>query len=82
MQLEKVLELNPGNTEVSALIQVIRTEGSLKRLRSGTISQTVQEPVPTTNEVGTVQAPQETDTPLVTPVNTPPAVEGEATPSE
>lgn len=77
-QFEKVLELNPGNAEVAALIDTINTEGSLERLRSGGLNQTVQESTPTTDENGTVRTEQETETPLVTPVNTPPATENES----
>jgi cytochrome c-type biogenesis protein CcmH/NrfG len=71
-QLEKVLELNPGNQEVIDLIQVIINEGSLSRLRTGA-SRTVTESIPVTNENGTVSTTQETDSPLVTPVNTIPS---------
>lgn len=72
VQFKKVLELNPGNTEVSNLINVLNTEGSLNRLRAK-VSNTVNEATPTTNDTGNVSTTQkDTNTPLVTPVNTPP----------
>ncbi len=71
-QLVAVLALNPGNTEITELIQVISTEGSLKRLRSQ-VSNTVQEVDATTDQVGSVSTKQgDTETSLVSPVNTPP----------
>ncbi len=78
-QFKKVLELNPGNTEVTNLINVLNTEGSLNRLRTK-VSNTVNEATPTTNETGNVSTTQkDTNTPLVTPVNTPPKDAGTTT---
>ncbi|MCR4285973.1 MAG: tetratricopeptide repeat protein [Candidatus Kaiserbacteria bacterium] len=76
-QLEVVLNLNPGNEEVMNLINVITNEGSLKRLRESAVrtNQIIDESSPVTGENGTVSATQETDTSLVTPVNTAPKVE-------
>ena len=76
-QLEAVLNLNPGNEEVTNLINVISNEGSLKRLRESAVqtNQIIDESSPVTGENGTVSATQETDTSLVTPVNTAPKVE-------
>ena len=69
-QLEAVLDLNPGNSEVTALIEMINSEGSLKRLRESNMqSSVVSETSPVVNESGTVSTPQGSDTPLVTPVN-------------
>lgn len=80
-QLEVVLSLNPGNEEVINLINVIKKDGSLESLRLGT-SQTVPEVTPVTDGNGTVSTMQESNTPLVTPVNTAPAnpVEENTTP--
>lgn len=79
VQFKKVLELNPGNTEVSNLINVLNTEGSLNRLRAK-VSNTVNEATPTTNDTGNVSTTQkDTNTPLVTPVNTPPKDAGATT---
>ncbi len=71
MQLQAVLDLNPGNVEVTELIREIEANGSLGRLRSG-VNGTVDEAVPTTDENGTVQTLQDPETSLVTPVNTTP----------
>lgn len=73
-QLEEILRLNPGNADVTALIGVINGEGSLKRLRN-TTQQTVTEVEPVTNENGTVSTTQESNTSLLTPVNTVPKTE-------
>lgn len=70
-QLEGVLALNPGNTEIQELIAMIDTEGSLARLRSA-VRSTVQEPMPTTDESGSVHIEDSTETSIVTPVNIPP----------
>ena len=78
-QLEAVLNLNPGNADVTKLIEIISAEGSLKSLRGGT-SPTVSEAAAVTAEDGTVSTTQESDSSLVTPVNTPPKVE-EAAPA-
>lgn len=72
-QLEKVLALNPGNADVTALIDTINRDGSLAALRAQT-SETVQEVQPTTATDGTVSTSGAgVDSSLVTPVNTPPA---------
>ncbi len=73
-QLEAVLNLNPGNADITNLIQVIGSEGSLARLRNDA-SKTVVEASPTTDENGTVSTTQESDTSLITPVNTVPKEE-------
>jgi tetratricopeptide (TPR) repeat protein len=71
-QLNAVLNLNPGNADVTTLIKVLDSEGSLKSLRASA-TKTVNEASPVTNENGTVSTTQEGKTPLVTPVNTAPA---------
>ena len=79
LQFKKVLELNPGNTEVTNLIDVLNIEGSLNSLRAK-VSNTVNEATPTTNDTGNVSTTQkDTNTPLVTPVNTPPKDTGATT---
>ncbi|MCF7816220.1 MAG: tetratricopeptide repeat protein [Candidatus Pacebacteria bacterium] len=72
-QLEAVLNLNPGNTEITELIKVIGEEGSLERLRTAA-NRTVSETAPAINENGTVSTTQESGTSLVTPVNTAPSI--------
>jgi tetratricopeptide (TPR) repeat protein len=79
-QLEYVLTLNPGNADVATLINVLATEGSLQRLRAAT-SQTVTEQQPVTTETGTVTTTGSSDSPLITPINTPPG-ESVAVPTE
>jgi tetratricopeptide (TPR) repeat protein len=77
-QLEAVLNLNPGNEEVTNLINVITNEGSLKRLRESAAqtNQVISEATPVTNENGTVSgSAQSESTGLVTPVNTAPKTE-------
>lgn len=71
VQLEKVLELNPGNETVMTLLGIINTEGSLESLRD-TAQGTVNEATPSTDENGVVSTTQDSETPLVTPVNTVP----------
>ncbi len=81
-QLEVVLNLNPGNAEVTELLTIIDNEGSLNRLRESatqTAPQTVTENTPVTDPNGTVSTTNESDTELVIPVNTAPKVETEAT---
>lgn len=76
-QLEVVLNLNPGNPEVTELLKVINQEGSLQRLRE-TTSQTpqiVNEGTPTVEENGNVSTQNESETNLVKPVNTIPAIQ-------
>lgn len=73
-QLEAVLATNPGNVDVAGLLKVIKEEGSLARLRT-TASQTVVEAAPVTDDNGTVVSTQESDSTLLTPVNTIPKVE-------
>lgn len=68
-QLERVLELNPGNENVMTLIRVIESEGSLQSLREPPVP-TVNEAEPATDESGVVSTTQESETPLITPVNT------------
>jgi tetratricopeptide (TPR) repeat protein len=75
-QLEAVLNLNPGNADITTLLQTINVDGSLSKLRTKP-GQTVSEVAPVTNENGTVSTTQESSTPLVTPVNTAPKTETE-----
>lgn len=70
-QLEVVLKLNPENQEIMTMIDVLNREGSLKSLRDQA-AQSVSEQAPVTAEDGTVTAPGDADSSLVTPVNTPP----------
>lgn len=81
-QLEAVLNLNPGNADVTTLIATIKDEGSLARLRASVNKtvETVKESSPVTDENGTVSLQQESDTSLVTPVNTVPKGEETVTP--
>lgn len=76
-QLEAVLKLNPGNEEVTSLLNILNTEGSLKRLREvpNQTVQVVDESEPKTDENGTVSTTQESDTKLIKPVNTVPKEE-------
>ncbi len=78
-QLEAVLALNPGNTEVTALIDILSKDGSLARLRESATqtTQIVNEATPVTDENGTVSTTQAGETDLVTPVNTAPKIEEE-----
>jgi len=73
-QLEVVLNLNPGNTEVTTLLEVLNQEGSLESLRENT-SRTVGETVPVVDESGTVITTTNVDTTLINPVNTVPSVD-------
>ncbi len=77
-QLEAVLNLNPGNEEVTNLIKVLNETGSLKGLREDA-NKTVSEAAPVTTENGTVSTSQETETDLLAPVNTLPKIESEET---
>jgi tetratricopeptide (TPR) repeat protein len=70
-QLEAVLKLNPGNEDVTNMIDVLDQEGSLASLRAQA-AQTVSEQEPVTAEDGTVHTTGGGDSSLVTPVNTPP----------
>ncbi|HEX4799494.1 MAG TPA: tetratricopeptide repeat protein [Candidatus Paceibacterota bacterium] len=70
-QLQKVYELNPDNTEVANLIEILTTQGSLANLRTQP-QQVVQEQTPSTGQSGEVNTTIPPDTSLVTPVNTPP----------
>lgn len=81
-QLEKVLELNPGNAEVSALLETLNTQGSLNIPQtSSTTEQTiVTDGAQTTQESdGTVSTDTAPDTSLVSPVNTAPTTNGGGT---
>lgn len=74
-ELQAVLNLNPGNAEVENLIQVIDSEGSLKRLRTES-TKIIPETAPVVEENGTVSTVNDVgDSPLVAPVNTAPKVE-------
>lgn len=80
-QLETVLTLNPGNTDVLVLLNELKTKGSLQGLREAQ-NQTapiVNEGTPVTDENGTVSTTQNSDTKLITPVNTVPKVDAETT---
>ncbi|QQR64433.1 tetratricopeptide repeat protein [Candidatus Kaiserbacteria bacterium] len=79
-QFEAVLRLNPGNEEVTILLQTIQTEGSLARLRESANQSTkiVNEATPVTDENGVVSTNQTSETDLVKPVNTQPNVENVA----
>lgn len=80
-QLEVVLNLNPGNSEVTELLNILNNEGSLQRLRQASTTQTTQvvdESMPVTEENGTVRTTNTTDTNLVNSVNTVPKVEESA----
>jgi cytochrome c-type biogenesis protein CcmH/NrfG len=73
-QLERVLELNPGNTEVQTLIDIISAEGSLQgALLNAQANQTVDEATSVQEDNGTVTTGEAPNTPLVTPVNRAPA---------
>ncbi len=75
-QLEIVLELNPGNEVVAGLINTIKNEGSLTRLREATqTSQMVSEANPVVSDSGNVSTTRETGSSLVSPVNTTPKTE-------
>lgn len=80
-QLEVVLKLNPGNQDVTQMLDVLNREGSLKSLRTEA-SQKVDEQMPVTAEDGTVNAGsgEANGSSLVTPVNTPPKDPGANTP--
>lgn len=71
-ELETVLTLNPGNTEVTELIDTINKTGSLASIREEA-NRTINEPEPTTEENGTVSTTEESENPLLTPVNTAPS---------
>lgn len=77
-QLEAVLNLNPGNEDITTLIKTLEKEGSLKSLKTNT-NQIINESTPVTNENGTVSTNQDSETSLVAPVNTAPKVEKEST---
>jgi tetratricopeptide (TPR) repeat protein len=78
--LEKVLELNPGNQEIIALLEVLRSGGTLvSSVAAPQDTVPVAETDNVVNENGTVTTSGAPDTPLVTPVNTvPEAREGVA----
>lgn len=80
-QLEKVLALNPGNPEVTELLRVIERDGSLGSLR-GAPPTTIPENEPATGEGGTVSTTRDSETSLVTPVNTIPKTNDEAATAE
>lgn len=77
-ELKVVLSLNPGNADVTHLIETIDREGSLASLRKDptqSVEKTVEETTPTTGTDGSVTTTEGTETNLVTPVNTIPKVE-------
>lgn len=72
-QLEKVLELNPGNQEVETLIRILDEQGSLQALTAAAeTNRVVDEAVTVTDDNGTVSTNKAPDSPLVSPVNVPP----------
>lgn len=83
-QLEAVLRLNPGNEEVTMILQIIQTEGSLQRLRDNVnqSAKIVDEATPVTDENGIVSTTKTDETDLVNPVNTEPNVEDETSTTE
>jgi len=69
-ELQYVLNLNPNNTEVAGLIQIIDTEGSLDSVRSS-VADIISEPIPAVSDSGVVNTTSsDTQTSLITPVNT------------
>lgn len=70
-QLQTVLDLNPGNTQVQDLIDRINSGEGLSAPED--VQQTqpqVDEPTTVTSEDGTVTTTEDPDTPLIRPVNT------------
>lgn len=78
-QLEKVLELNPGNPDVLALIASIDTHGSIKTettASSTSEARVIGESQTVSEDNGAVTTNEAPDSPLVSPVNTVPATGG------
>lgn len=69
-ELQKVLDLNPGNQDVTNLLEILKKGGTLSSMNSNTSAVTEQQQVSTDN--GTVSTESNPNTPLVTPVNTVP----------
>jgi len=83
-QLERVLELNPDNELIMSLIAQIDETGTISldtesSLQEGQIVEQDADAVQVSDDVTTENAP---DTPLITPVNTPPATEDKAAGAE
>lgn len=66
-QLERVLELNPGNTEIESLITTLREGGSISELAINPTQ--VRESAAIQSEEN-VLSPEAPDSPLLSPVNT------------
>ncbi len=80
-ELEKVLELNLGNTEVMRLIDVLKSGGSLSTSAISQDETTIVPEAQTVNAVnGTVSTDVNPNTPLVSPVNTVPEAKDTPTP--
>lgn len=73
--LAVVRTLNPENEEIAALIKQIES-GAPLRTSTSSPAAGVAEPTTVTNTDGTITTSQAPTTPLVSPVNTPPATEG------
>jgi cytochrome c-type biogenesis protein CcmH/NrfG len=69
-QLEAVLVLNPGNTEIEALIEALKSGKLPSAAVSGVPNAQVSEPNTVTTVDNTVTSTEAPDTPLVSPVNT------------
>jgi tetratricopeptide (TPR) repeat protein len=73
VQLEKVLELNPGNTEVTQILSTLETNGTLMQTATGTSpARIVEESATVSDDNGTVSTNEAPDSSLVSPVNTAP----------
>lgn len=70
-QLETVRALNPDNAEVDRLLGALAAGQSLASMQAS-VAGTVDEPMPTTSDTGSVESPDSPTTPLVTPLNTAP----------
>ncbi len=69
-QLEVVLKLNPGNTEVTSLIEALKSGTLPAAANPGVVDGQVSEPNTVSTVDNTVTSTQAPNTPLVTPVNT------------
>jgi tetratricopeptide (TPR) repeat protein len=79
-QLEKVLELNPGNSEVTQLIGMLDTKGTLTTTTASSTreARVVEEAPNVADDNGTVSTNEAPDSPLVSPVNTAPKEKNDA----
>ena len=72
-QLESVLALNPGNAEVTTLIERLNAGEPLSLTQSASSTQSqITQPETVVSEDGTVTTTEDPDTPLISPVNTVP----------